>query len=66
MVIVLAGVAQLIGASSRIPKGCGFGFQLGHITKFPLGCEQEATNCSLTSVFLSLFPSLSISLGEDF
>ena len=30
---VLASVAQLIGASPHLPKGCGFNSQSGHISR---------------------------------
>ena len=62
-------LAQLVGASSHMPKGCGFDPLLG--------CLWEATNWSF-SLCLSLSPSISlsprlykflklihISLGED-
>ena len=44
----LAGVVQLVGASSSMSKCCGFNIQSGHIPRFwvqsPDGCVWEATN----------------------
>lgn len=47
-VLAVAGVAQLVGASSCEPKGRGFSAWSGHIRRFqiqsPVGGAQEATD----------------------
>ena len=76
--LTLASVAQLIGASIWRPKDRGFESQSRHMSRLqvwsPVGRVQKATTgCfPLTSMFLSLCPSLPLSLkpasvnsGED-
>ena len=64
-------VAQLVGASSYTPKGCGLNPQSGHMpglqARSPVGGVQEATDqCfSLTSMFLSLSFPLSSPLTKN-
>ena len=71
----LAGVAQLAGASSRRPKGCGFDFLSGHIPRLwvrsPVGvrtggCTQLGCNLSmfLPMAFLPLPLPSSLSLKK--
>lgn len=55
--LALAGTDKSVGASSRRKRGCGFHSQSV--------CVQEQNDISLTSVFLSPFPSLSMSPGKD-
>lgn len=50
--MTLAGVTQLVGASSCTPKGGGFDPWLGHV--------QEKTDWCFTLIFLSLSPPLSL------
>ena len=68
-------LAQLFGAMSHPPKGCGFDSQLGHIPRlqiWSLVCVYMGGNqLMFLSLSLSFFPSLSllkvinIFLGED-
>ena len=73
--LVLAGVAQLVGASSCKPKGHGDNSQSGHIpglqVRYPVGAFARGNLLMFLShidVSLPPFPSLksiSMSLGED-
>ena len=71
-------VAQLVGASSRAPKGCGLGSGSGHITRLWVQPLVRACGGGNQSIFLShgdvplslpllLSPkSINISSGKDF
>ena len=65
------GVAQMVGASFHTPKGCGFDFQSGHITRLLVwslvrahmgGNGLISVSCQCFSVSLCFLLSLSLSL----
>ena len=65
----LAGVAQLVGASSHKPKGCRFDPWSGHMPGLRVGspvgaCKRQPIDVSLTSMFVSLPLSPSLPLSK--
>ena len=58
-------VAQLVGASSRTPKGCGFDSQSGHIPRLQVQSPVTVSTAGCRSMFLSHI-HVSLSLPSSF